>query len=272
MVRFAGGLGTTTALSDTTPWGLWIGLKLAGVAFAAGGFTIAAVVYIFRLERYRPFVRPAILTAFLGYVAVAAFYKDLETWVNDAQTVYDFSGFPTGGFDPVLDEGLVTIPQNEGGGDIYGFELSGAFDFGYFTETLSGLGLIASASWTNSNVTVNEEEIQLPGLSEDVYNLTAYYETDLFSIRASGRYRSEFLGEVSGFGAGREFRTVDEETVIDAQASWFFGGRLTGLTALLQVYNLTDEAFRTYANDDTRQIIDYQRYGRTYLAGLSYSW
>ena len=77
---------------------------------------------------------------------------------------------------------------------------------------------------------------------------------------------------VSGFGAGREFRTVDEETVIDAQASWFFGGRLTGLTALLQVYNLTDEAFRTYANDDTRQIIDYQRYGRTYLAGLSYSW
>ena len=230
-----------------------------------------------------PALRPWIANAFdlsfekyladgIGYVAVAGFYKDLETWVNDAQTVYDFTGFPTGGFDPVLNEGLVTIPQNEGGGDIYGLELSGAFDFGYFTETLSGLGLIASASWTNSNVTVNEEEIQLPGLSEDVYNLTAYYETDLFSIRASGRYRSEFLGEVSGFGAGREFRTVDEETVIDAQASWFFGGRLTGLTALLQVYNLTDEAFRTYANDDTRQIIDYQRYGRTYLAGLSYSW
>ena len=32
---------------------------------------LAATVYIFGLEKYRPFVRPAILTAFLGYIAVA---------------------------------------------------------------------------------------------------------------------------------------------------------------------------------------------------------
>lgn len=230
-----------------------------------------------------PALRPWIANAFdisfekyladgIGYVSVAAFYKDLDTWVNDSPTVYDFTGFPTGGFDPVLNEGLVTIPQNEGGGDIYGFELAGAFDFGYFTDSLSGLGLIASASFTSSNVKVNDEEITLPGLSEDVYNLTAYYENERFSIRASGRYRSEFLGEVSGFGAGRDFRTVDEETVVDAQASWFFGGKMTGLSLLFQVYNLTDEAFTTYSNDDDRQIQDYQRYGRTYLLGASYSW
>ena len=230
-----------------------------------------------------PELRPWIANAFdvsfekylddgIGYVALAAFYKDLDTWVNDAPEVYDFTGFPSGEFDPVLNEGLVTIPQNQGGGSIYGFELAGAFDFGYFTDTLSGLGLIASASWTNSDVTVNDEEITLPGLSEDVYSLTAYYETDRFSVRASGRYRSEFLGEVSGFGAGREFRTVDEETVIDAQASWFFGGKLTGLSLLFQVYNLTDEEFTTFSNDDDRQIIDYQQYGRTYLVGAAYSW
>lgn len=230
-----------------------------------------------------PELRPWIANAFdvsfekymdngIGYVSLAAFYKDLDTWVNDAPEVYDFSGFPTGGFDPVLNEGLVTIPQNQGGGSIYGFELAGAFDFGYFTDTLSGLGLIASASWTNSDVTVNDNEITLPGLSEDVYNLTAYYENERFSIRASGRYRSEFLGEVSGFGAGREFRTVDEETVIDGQASWFFGGKLTGLSLLFQVYNLTDEEFTTFSNDDDRQIIDYQQYGRTYLVGAAYSW
>ena len=230
-----------------------------------------------------PELRPWIANAFdvsfekymdngIGYVAIAAFYKDLDTWVNDAPEVYDFSGFPTGGFDPVLNEGLVTIPQNQGGGSIYGFELAGAFDFGYFTDSLNGLGLIGSASFTSSDVTVNDEDVTLPGLSEDVYNLTAYYETERFSIRASGRYRSEFLGEVSGFGAGREFRTVDEETVIDAQFSWFFGGRLTGLSLLFQGYNLTDEAFTTFANDDARQVIDYQRYGRTYLLGASYVW
>lgn len=72
VARFARGLGATTNLSDTTPWGLWIAFDvMAGVALAAGGFVLAATVYIFGLERYRPFVRPAILTAFLGYAAVA---------------------------------------------------------------------------------------------------------------------------------------------------------------------------------------------------------
>jgi Ni/Fe-hydrogenase subunit HybB-like protein len=70
--RFANGLGAVTHLSDAAPWGLWVAFDvMAGVALAAGGFTLAATVYIFGLERYRPFVRPAILTAFLGYAAVA---------------------------------------------------------------------------------------------------------------------------------------------------------------------------------------------------------
>lgn len=72
VARFGHGLGATTAVSDASPWGLWIGFDvMAGVALAAGGFVLAATVYIFRLEKYRPLVRPAILTAFLGYAAVA---------------------------------------------------------------------------------------------------------------------------------------------------------------------------------------------------------
>ena len=77
VLRFAKGLGASTALSDQFPWGLWIGFDvLCGVGLAAGGFTLAAVVYIFHLERFHAIVRPAILTAFLGYslVAVALLY------------------------------------------------------------------------------------------------------------------------------------------------------------------------------------------------------
>ncbi len=71
VVRFARGLGATTALTDTTPWGLWIGFDvMAGVALAAGGFVIAATVYIFGREKYHHIIRPAVLTAFLGYLAV----------------------------------------------------------------------------------------------------------------------------------------------------------------------------------------------------------
>ncbi|MFZ5920014.1 MAG: NrfD/PsrC family molybdoenzyme membrane anchor subunit [Chloroflexota bacterium] len=67
IIRFAGGLGAATGLNDSAPWGLWIAFKLVFVALAGGGFTLAAMVYVFRLERYRPILRRAILVALLGY-------------------------------------------------------------------------------------------------------------------------------------------------------------------------------------------------------------
>jgi len=70
-LRFTKGLAASTNLSAQFPWGVWIGFDvLCGVALAAGGFTISAVVYIFHIEKYRPIIRPAILTAFLGYLLV----------------------------------------------------------------------------------------------------------------------------------------------------------------------------------------------------------
>ena len=70
-VRIDKGLGGATSLSDQFPWGLWIGFDvLCGVGLAAGGFTLAATVHIFNIERYKPILRPAILTAFLGYLLV----------------------------------------------------------------------------------------------------------------------------------------------------------------------------------------------------------
>jgi Ni/Fe-hydrogenase subunit HybB-like protein len=70
-VRFTKGLGAATNLSDHYPWGLWIGFDiLCGVGLAAGGFAITTAVYILHLERLRPIVRPAVLTAFLGYLMV----------------------------------------------------------------------------------------------------------------------------------------------------------------------------------------------------------
>ncbi len=71
VVRFVGGLGAATNLSDQFPWGLWIGFDiLCGVGLAAGGFTLAAIVYVFNAKRFEPIVRPTILTAFLGYLLV----------------------------------------------------------------------------------------------------------------------------------------------------------------------------------------------------------
>ncbi len=77
--RYTMGLGVTTNLRDTFPWGLWLGFDMfVGVGLAAGGFIIAAAVYIFNIERFRPILRPTILTAFLGYIlAICGLLADL---------------------------------------------------------------------------------------------------------------------------------------------------------------------------------------------------
>lgn len=70
-LRFFQGFQASTNLTDPVPWGLWVGLNtLCGVGLSAGGFAIAAAVYILGLERYRPVLRASILLSFLGYVTV----------------------------------------------------------------------------------------------------------------------------------------------------------------------------------------------------------
>lgn len=68
VLRLWFGLGATTNLSDAVPWGLWKVLNMiAGVALSTSGFTVGFLVYVLRMERFRPFLKPAILLAFLGY-------------------------------------------------------------------------------------------------------------------------------------------------------------------------------------------------------------
>jgi Ni/Fe-hydrogenase subunit HybB-like protein len=78
-LRATQGLAGSTNLTDRFPWGIWIGFDvLCGVGLAAGGFTLVAVVHIFNIEKYKPILRPTILTAFLGYsLVVVALLFDL---------------------------------------------------------------------------------------------------------------------------------------------------------------------------------------------------
>lgn len=209
-----------------------------------------------------------------AYVSLAAFYKDLKTYVYDQTVVFDFTGFPTGGNpEPAIRQGLVTTPQNGKGGAVKGVEFALSMPGALLTPLLDGFGATFSASYTDSSIQPNpsDDSQPIPGLSKTVANLTVYYEKNGFSFRISDRYRSKFLGEVSGFGNGRNYRMVKGESVVDSQIGYTFNdGPMEGLSVLAQVNNLTDEPFTTYQNNDPRQVIDYQRYGRTYLIGLNY--
>ena len=71
LARFAFGIGYVSNLSNQYPWGLWVAVDVAtGVALAAGGFTTGLIAYVFNREQYHAVIRPALLTAMLGYTFV----------------------------------------------------------------------------------------------------------------------------------------------------------------------------------------------------------
>jgi iron complex outermembrane receptor protein len=209
-----------------------------------------------------------------GYIAVSGFYKHLESYVYQQQTLFDFTGYPFHGpVTPTFFEGYVSQWQNTGGGKIYGGEFAGSLPFNTLSAALDGFGALLSASYTKSKVRLGSEAplTTLPGLSEWVVNSTLYYEKNGFQARVSGRYRSEFLAEVQGLSLKRDLVSAKGELLVDAQIGYEFqDGPLQGLSILATGSNLTNEPFVTFYNGDERQVRDHQNYGRNFMLGLSY--
>jgi iron complex outermembrane recepter protein len=218
-----------------------------------------------------------------GYVAVAGYIKSLRDFVDPNNSyAYDFTSLL-----PALTPaqqarviaagqttGLVSAPANTGSGYVHGVEATASLPFKLFTSALDGFGIFASGTYTDSSIKLASnpgQAITLPGLSDWVASGTAYFEKNGFQARVNYRYRSSFLGEVAGLSAAPTFRQVKAEAILDAQIGYEFQeGPMKGLAVLVQAKNLTDRPFITYQNDDPRQVIDYQRYGRDYYIGLTY--
>jgi len=211
-----------------------------------------------------------------GYVGAAYFYKDLKDWQVQLELPFDFSELtpPPGATPPVNPIGFITFWDNSEGGDISGFELQGAYQFGGMSPVLEGLGIVASATFIDSNIEIDGNKIQVPGLSEEVFNFTLYYERSGFEARVSSSVRDDFLGEVSAISFSRELVSVKKTSIVDAQISYDFENSSTdwlrGLTIMIQGQNLTNEPFVTFQNDDPRQVRDYQVYEKNFLLGASY--
>jgi iron complex outermembrane recepter protein len=220
-----------------------------------------------------------------GYVSAAAFYKDLDTYIyNQTTDGYDFTALcattPDSAFPPGVVKqctGRFTQPVNGEGGYLWGMEFAASVPFDMFSEALEGFGAILSYSYTDSDIeiqgsisSVATQNIPLPGLSEDVWNATLYYENHGFGARIATRYRSEYIGEVANFANERALRYVDADMITDAQLSYTFSDNmLEGLQVLFQVNNLTNEPYIAYSENKQR-VLDYQEYGTQYLLGLNY--
>jgi iron complex outermembrane receptor protein len=214
-----------------------------------------------------------------GYVSIAGFYKNLDTYILKTATPFDFKGLTPAGL-TYSSMGMLTRPINGQGGEISGVEVAINVPFSMLTPALDGFGVMANMSSTASNVSlptsafstndIGKDKIPLPGLSKNVNNLRFYYEKSGFQFAVAGRQRSDFLGEISDFQDNRQLTFIKGETVVDLQAGYEFQqGPAKGLSVLFQVNNASNAQFQRYSNTPDN-IVEKVKYGKIYLMGATY--
>ncbi len=210
-----------------------------------------------------------------GYVALQLFYKSLDSYIYRTNAPFDFSGLPITLSVPLPTAiGTLTRPLNGTGGQLYGVEVAGTLPFEVLTSALDGFGVTGGVGYTETSIKPGPTALaeDMPDYSKWVANGTIFFEKFGFNARASARYRSSFQGEFIGFGGERVLKRALAETVIDAQIGYDFqnAGALSGLSIFLQGQNLTNEPFASIVSGQPMQIMNYQTYGRRFMAGFNY--
>ena len=236
-----------------------------------------------------------------GALVIAGFYKDIESFVEDIEIEpYDFEAngivIPDNVSVPVYltpefsgqeaelardengDPIFVTVPTENGsystavnnaeGGYIRGLEVAYTQIYSMLPGMLSGLGVSASYSYTESEIqrTLGDGvyAANLPGLSENVATLTVFWEYEGFETRLSSRYRDAFVSQQ--VAVNDQVVNFDDELVIDYQASYEIS---ENWSVLFQVNNLTDEPTKSYfASEEQTGTIQY--FGTQYYLGMTY--
>ncbi|MBN8487845.1 MAG: TonB-dependent receptor [Burkholderiales bacterium] len=189
-----------------------------------------------------------------GYVSVAGFYKDLDTYILRVSQSYDYSGLLPPGSNAPTSRDLLTRPINGQGGSIRGFEVAVNVPLSLLTPALDGFGVLVNHSDTKSALDLSTAgfatsniglaEIPLPGLSRRVTNLRAYYENHGWQFAVASRSRSAFLGTISDFQDNNQLVFIKGETTVDVQAGYEFqSGMAKGLSLMLQGYNVTNAPY-----------------------------
>ncbi|MDF2179026.1 TonB-dependent receptor [Aliiglaciecola sp. CAU 1673] len=213
-----------------------------------------------------------------GAVTVALFWKDIESLVEKQFFGPDQTGqafFDNLGID--IPEGQVagafeTFVNNDKGGYIRGIELAGTKTFTNLPGVFAGLGLSASYSYTESETEISGGNLfgtnqPLPGLSENVWSTTVFWDIGNFSTHVNVRYRDEFVLNLPIPGSSTPVLS-QEYTTVDAQASYAFEN---GFDIVFSVHNLTDEA-NVVEYNQPGQLGEYTEFGRQFYLGLNYKY
>jgi iron complex outermembrane receptor protein len=226
-------------------------------------------------------------------VSAAFFYKKIDSFVETARTIANFSqsglpldqattacasaGKPT---DATCYEGwTISVPTNTPGGNLKGAEVSYQQPFSFLPKPFSNFGTILNYTYVSSNIKyVNSNVAPTPGagvqyltntllnLSKNAANATLYFDNGTWSARVSGAYRSPYLTNVPGQNLN-DVEGTKQTINVDFASSW---NVTENVQLTLEALNLTNQFQYQYVDTNGNRMNFYHQQGRDYLVGARY--
>ena len=229
-----------------------------------------------------------------GYFMLGAFYKRVEDVLYNSRRTFGSNALDTNGIDRsgYAFSGIT----NGGSGRIFGFEAAAQIQLEPYVADLGlpdwmgGFGLTANATYNDSEVkkpaivnaagviTSPERRVPLPGTSQVVYNVGAYYEKYGLSLRLQYQNRTTWA---DGFAddladAGDTYWADDDE--LDFSARYEIS---KGFEVYFDASNLLNNPGRRYSDPSNllnasgisavrngQYTIEWEHFGRRYSGGI----
>jgi len=237
---------------------------------------------------YEHYVQPQ------GYFMLGAFYKKVEDVLYTSRSIFGSNALDTNGIDRsgYAFSGIT----NGGSGRVFGVEAAAQMQLDPYVSDLGlpdwmgGFGITANATYNDSEVTKPaildaagvvlspERKVPLPGTSEVVYNIGAYYEKYGLSLRLQYQNRTTWA---DGFAdnldsAGDTYWADDDE--LDFSVRYEISN---GFEVYFDASNLLNNPGRRYSDPSnilnaqgittpftSGYTIEWERFGRRYSGGI----
>lgn len=229
-----------------------------------------------------------------GFMSIGVFYRNVRDVLYTDRRTFGSDALNFGGVD--RSDYVFSGIANAGEGRIVGIEMAAQLqldpwvdDLG-LPEFMGGFGITANLTLNDSEATkpaflsstgaviVPERTVRLPGTSDVVYNIGAYYEKYGFSARLQYQYRSDWLDGIANdlTDAGDTYWAADEELDLSVRYA---------ITNNFEVYfdasNLTNQPGRRFSEPGNlltaggtpteftdNLTIEWERFGRRYTGGV----
>jgi TonB-dependent receptor len=197
-----------------------------------------------------------------SFASLTYFRKEISSFIQnttedytDANNVTYTITVPTNGSQKVTINGI------EAGAQV-------AFDF-LKVPVLKQMGVIANFTYSKDSGyegtdRFTGDSLPFQGLSRKAYNISAYYEDDVISLRGAYNWRSKYLITAAGRGGNPEFGEAYGQ--LDASLNVTL---MPGVSMFLEGVNLLDAVRRENANSIYRRTI-VETFGRRVYGGIRF--